>query len=162
DAYPAAPEVRPAWSHAWTGWVPSSGDERFPQFFVHNDTAQGPVTPGDRRATTWDSGDSSTGGATTPLIADIHVPTDLGPGTDGGRLSSSFLAFDSARRMDLTLEDLTHGGTDHQVVEAFHDGLYLRFAVRAGSDLRLTLSPLAGENAVLSAVFLDGLPSTGG
>ena len=47
---------------------------------------------------------------------------------------------------------------DTETVSSFHQGLYLIWTI--SGDVRITITPLAGANAVLSGLFLDPPPTT--
>ncbi|HEX9774834.1 MAG TPA: hypothetical protein VGB83_04560 [Actinomycetota bacterium] len=162
DAFAVQTVVEPAYAFAWTGWSPeATGDARYATFWKYNSTTGGAATPGDRRATTWDSYDE-VAGYTRPLVVDLHLPANSDAERDGFKLALYFLDFEGYRAQDLVIRDVTRGvtlPTEH--IANFQGGIYYRYVVPAGTDLEITLTKTAGQNAVLSGIFLDELSTHG-
>ena len=69
-----------------------------------------------------------------------------------------FVDWDSTSRSEtVTISNASTGAVlDTETVSAFHSGVYLDYAV--SGNINITLTHVAGANAVLSGLFLD--PST--
>lgn len=168
NAFANTTTIGPAYAWAWGPFESQlAGDPRAATFWKYNATVGGPAVAGDRRATTWDSGDDmlpSTSGA-RPLIADVMAPTNSSSEYCKFDVSFYFFDRDGNRSQQLLLQEIagtTVTTADSRSMTSFGEGVYYRYRVSPGTALRLTLTRTAGVNAILNGIFWDEVPCSGG
>lgn len=155
--YSTAAAIQNAFAFAWTDFFASSGDARALQFFKFNPNVPGPPVLGDRRATTWDSGDEVLG--PRPLNVDLHVPANSSASYHSFKLALYSADWDNnGRNETISIVDTASNTVLDSRTISPGSGTWLIWSVPASTNLTIRASANAGINAVIGGITLDEVP----